>query len=134
MTLVSILPWIAAAGLLVFALVVSSPTNRHIRGAWLFPAGLAVFFLGWSLVAVFTEGLFGFWTEHTRNLWGNQIWFDLLFAVGIGWYLILPRARAAGMKPLPWLVLILSTGCIGFLAMTARLAYLEERLTPKSTG
>ncbi|MCX5739995.1 MAG: hypothetical protein NTZ61_16160, partial [Proteobacteria bacterium] len=69
----------------------------------------------------------GFWTEHTRNLWGNQIWIDLLSAVGIAWFLIVPQAKALGMRPLPWLVLVACTGCIGFLAMTARLLYLRDR-------
>ena len=132
MNLTATMPWIAAAGLLVFALVVSVGEISRRRGAWLLPAGLSMLFLGWSLIAIVNEGLLGFWTEHTRNFWGNQIWFDLLFALGIGWYLIVPRAKAVGMNPLPWLVLVLSTGCIGFLAMTARLVFLEEKSFRKS--
>ena len=38
-------------------------------------------FLGWSLYTIASEGFFAFWGEHTRNAWGNQIWFDLLIAV-----------------------------------------------------
>ena len=60
-------------------------------------------------------------------MWGNQIWFDLLLAVGIGWFLIVPQAKAQGMRLLPWGIIVLSTGCIGFTAMVARMLYLRER-------
>ena len=73
------------------------------------------------------EGMAGVWREHTRNAWGNQIWLDLLIAIAIAWSVLLPRARAAGMRTWPWLVLILSTGCIGLAAMFARCRYLESR-------
>lgn len=122
-----IVPWLAAAAFLAFSLFILSGESRPIRNGWMFPAGAALAFLGFSLIAISSEGLLGFWTEHTRNLWGNQIWMDLLLAVGIGWFLIVPRAKALGMHPLPWFLLIASTGCIGFLAMTARMLYLRER-------
>jgi hypothetical protein len=93
----------------------------------LLPAAASLCFLLFSLHAISAEGMLGFWPEHTRNLWGNQIWIDLLLAVGIGWFLIVPQAKALGMRPLPWLVLVACTGCIGFLAMTARLLYLRDR-------
>ena len=80
-----------------------------------------------SLLAVGIEGPVGFWTEHTRNLWGNQIWFDLLLSIGIGWFLIVPRARSVGMRLPLWLLLIVATGCIGFTAMLARLLYLQAQ-------
>jgi hypothetical protein len=97
--------------------------------AWTVPALVAVLFLGWSLFTVSAEGLTAVWTEHTRNAWGNQIWFDLLIAIAIAWALLLPRARAAGMRTWPWLALICATGCIGLAAMFARCRYLETRPT-----
>lgn len=65
--------------------------------------------------------------DHTRDLWGNQIWMDLLLATSVGWALIAPLARAVGMPLVPWVVAVLATGSIGFLAMAARLLWLEER-------
>lgn len=132
MAVTDILPLLAAAGLLVFAALATvrsgdgaaRPTGA---AAWRLPAGLALAFLAVSLVAALREGPLGFWPEHTRNLWGNQIWFDLLLLAGIGWFLALPRLRAAGLAPWPWLALILATGSIGFLAMIARLLYREAR-------
>ncbi len=127
MTLTSLLPVIAASLFLLFALYVAAKGGAPMKNIWLLPAALSLLFLLFSVQAVITEGMLGFWTEHTRNLWGNQIWFDLLLAVGIGWFFVVPQAKALRMRPLPWLVLIGCTGCIGFLAMIARLLYLREK-------
>lgn len=127
MTLTSLLPVIAASLFLLFALYVAAKGGAPMKNIWLLPAALSLLFLLFSVQAVITEGMLGFWTEHTRNLWGNQIWFDLLLAVGIGWFLIVAQARAQGMRLPLWLVLIACTGCIGFLAMLSRLLYLQAR-------
>jgi hypothetical protein len=99
----------------------------HRSWFWLGPGLLSVVFMLFSLAAVLHEGPLGFWTEHVRNLWGNQIWFDLLLAIGTAWFLVLPQAKARGMRPGPWLLLIICTGSIGLLAMVARLLYLRDR-------
>lgn len=106
-----------------YALSKSSP----LRSAdWIFPAVLSLTFFGFSLYAILTEGSTGFWVDHTRNAWGNQIWIDLLLAAALGWFLIVPRARAVGMRLVPWFIFVLTTGSIGFMAMLARLLYLEQ--------
>jgi hypothetical protein len=93
------------------------------------PATFSLVFLLFSVYTVITEGLLGFWTEHTsHSLWGNQIWFDLLIGLSIGWVLILPSAKALGMQVKLWLLLIFATGNIGFLAMLARLMWLRENV------
>ncbi len=126
----AVLPLLAAAFfLLVSVLIVFKPAMLQ-KQVWLFPAALSVVFAAFSLHAVSFDGILGFWTEHTRNAWGNQIWFDLLFAIGIGWYFAVPKARALGMRPVLWLFFILCTGSIGLLAMVARLLYLETRVVP----
>lgn len=123
-----------AAGLFVVtALYLAARSSAFSKHGWVFPALLSAAFLSFSLTAVFAEGPTGFWPEHVRNLWGNQIWFDLLLAIGIGWYLMLPKAKSLGMRPIPWLLLILCTGCIGFLAMLSRVLYLSEK-TQHATG
>jgi hypothetical protein len=128
MTLVQILPVVAAASAaLALSFLALRTADARMKSAWVFPALLCILFLGWSLYASLSEGPTGFWPEHIRNLWGNQIWFDLLLAVGIGFALILPRAKAQSMRVFPWLVFILLTGCIGFSAMFARLLFLEEK-------
>lgn len=122
---------IPAAALVVFLLFagyVVTADGEPIRNRWMFPAAASLAFLLFSLHAMAAEGMFGFWAEHTRNLWGNQIWLDLLLAVGIAWFFVVPQAKALGMRPAPWLALIVCTGCIGLLAMTARLPYLRDRV------
>jgi hypothetical protein len=60
-------------------------------------------------------------------LWGVQIWLDLLQAALVGFVLLVPRARAQGMRPVPWLLGVAATGSIGLMAMVARVLYLEAR-------
>lgn len=126
MSMTSLVPAIAAILFILFALYIAFKDNASYMKIWLLPAAISLLFLLFSLLTVATEGPFGFWVEHTRNLWGNQIWLDLLLAVGIGWFLIVPQAKALKMSLLPWLILISCTGCIGFLAMLARMLYLRE--------
>lgn len=127
MILTSILP-LAAGVLLIFFIFITAYSNgKRMKISWIFPAFISFIFLIFSLTTIVTEGFYGFWTEHTRNLWGNQIWFDLLLAAGIGWYLIVPRAKSRGMKLPMWGVLVVCTGCVGFMAMLSRMLYLDER-------
>jgi hypothetical protein len=124
-------PPAAAVLFLLFSLRVITTAGALTKNSWLFPAAASGLYLLFSLHTVAVEGVFGFWTEHTRNLWGNQIWLDLLLAIGIGWFFVVPQAKALGMRVVPWLVLIVCTGCIGFLAMAARLLYLRARVVPR---
>lgn len=126
MKFIEFLPLVAGVALLIFMATLSRRSGTG-RSVWMVPAVLSALFLTWSLATVILEGPLGFWTEHTRNMWGNQIWFDLLLAVGVSWLLIVPRAQAVKMNLLPWMALILVTGSIGLLAMTSRLLFLEER-------
>ena len=90
---------------------------------------LSAAFFAYSLWPIFTLGPWGFWPEHVSDPWSVQIWFDLLCSIGVGWALLAPRARTAGMTPWPWLALIVATGSIGLLAMLARVLY-RESTTP----
>ena len=123
---------LALAGLIVF-LACAIPAGHSAIRHWQIPALLAAAFFAYSLWPILTMGPLGFLPEHVRNLWGVQIWFDLLCAIGVGWALVAPRARAAGMVPWPWLALIAATGSIGLLAMLARVLYREERAEAATT-
>ena len=127
-TLFSTLPLLAGIGFVAFILWRSFAPNRSVGGGdWIAPALLSFAFLLWSIYAVTTGGSMGFWTEHVRNAWGNQIWFDLLLAGGVAFALMAPRLRSVGMAPLPWGLLIIATGSVGVLATYARYLYLEAR-------
>ena len=93
---------------------------------WVWALGLCLLFALWSAHAVASGGLLGFWAEHVRNAWSNQIWLDLLCAAGLAFVLLLPRARAVGMQPAWWAVAVLATGSVGLLAMAARCLWLER--------
>lgn len=120
-------PVTAAVLLLLLLLFITFKRDTPAPHAWLVPAGLSLLFFAFSLQAVFTEGALGFWAEHVRNLWGNQIFLDLLLMASIAWYFVIPQARVHGMRVLLWLILIICTGSIGFLAMVARLLYLQKK-------
>ena len=122
MPLLSIL---ALAGLAVF-LACAILAGRSKITRWQVPAVIAAGFFAYSLWPILTLGPLGFWPEHVSDPWSVQIWFDLLCAIGVGWALLAPRARAAGMVVWPWLALTLALGSIGLLAMLARVLYRES--------
>ena len=122
------LPLLALVGLVVF-LACAIPAGRSRIARWHVPAAVCAAFFAYSLWPILTMGPLGFLPEHVRNPWSVQIGFDLLCAIGVGWALLAPRARAAGVVPWPWLALILATGSIGLLAMLARVLYRESAAT-----
>jgi len=126
MSLLQILP-LAACILFVIVTLTALIAPENPKTDWKKPALLFAAFLGFTLYALFTEGLLGFWPNHTQDAWGNQVWFDLLIAIGIVWVLILPRAKAQNLKLPFWLIFIMCSGCVGVLAMLARLYMLETK-------
>ena len=127
----AILPASAALGLLLAIVVMAAKPNLGPR-AWIVPAILSVLFFALTVDVVAKAGPLGFWNEHLRGPWGAQIWCDLLLAAGVATALLLPRARAVGMRPIPWMLAVLASGSIGLLAMTARCLFLEARLITPS--
>ena len=127
MTLYEILALTAGACFIIFAIVYALRAEINKPARWQVPAAFCFVFFCWSLGAVIVEGPTGLWTELVRNMWGNQIWFDLLLAIGVGWFLIAPKAKALKMNLIPWLMLIVATGSIGTTAMLARLLYLQRQ-------
>lgn len=127
MPLIEIIPALAVLAFIGFLILCAAPGEKTGSATWVFPATMSLLFLGFSAVTIGTEGPFGFWMEHTRNLWGNQVWVDLLLAIAIAWSLLVPEARNLGMRPVPWMVAICLSGCIGLLAMYARVLYLRYR-------
>ena len=127
MTYTTIVSASAITLLIIFLVYQALGSEKGRKGVWVFPAILSFLFFLYSMQTILTEGALGFWTQHTSSLWGTQIWVDLLIAIGIGWFFVAPKAKALGMKTMPWVFIILATGCIGFLAMVARVFYLEDK-------
>lgn len=127
MTLLQILPVLAYAVAVVTILVATGQDGKARPGMWRYPAVLGVAFAVFSVITVARDGVLLFWVNHTANLSGNQVWLDLLAATAIGFVLILPRARAAGMTPWPWAIATILLACVALLPMLARLLWLEEK-------
>lgn len=126
MTLFSTLALLALIPVIVITLTALRSGGVFRDKAWLVAAIVCGAFTLWSIAAILKEGPLGFWPIHTQSFWGNQVWFDLLMALTMAWVLILPRAKALGMRSPLWLIFILCSGSIGFSAMLARLLYLER--------
>lgn len=76
------------------------------------------------------EGALGFWPEHVRNLWGNQIFADLVLAATMAVGLSAREARGSfgcRVRLSAWILLILATGSIGVCAYASRVMYLRAR-------
>ena len=119
---------LAAIGVVaVLAVAIHILTMRDAIGNVALAAALSAFFGAFTAVTIYSEGVLPVWENHTQNLWGVQVWWDLLFAVGIALFFIVPRARKAGMAVPLWLLFVVSTASIGLLAMVARLFWLERQ-------
>ncbi|MCL9981728.1 MAG: hypothetical protein NBV60_01095 [Erythrobacter sp.] len=105
--------------------------RRETIGSPALAAAVAGGFAAYSGVTIWAEGLMPVLANHTSNLWGVQVWWDLLIAVTVALFLIAPRARAQGMSLPLWTALILATASIGLLAMCARLFWLERATATK---
>lgn len=123
-------PFLAlAGGGLVFTLaaVLSMLLRPQAPGNAVLAGALSAGFAAFSAVTIWAEGVFPVVLNHTSNLWGVQVWWDLLFSLSIAYFLILPRAKALGMNLAAWTLFILATASIGLLAMCARLFWLEQQ-------
>ncbi len=89
-------------------------------------AGFATYTAG----TIYSEGVLPVLANQSGNMWGVQVWWDLLIAITIGLFLIAPRARAQGMNVMLWTVFVVATASIGLLAMVARLFWLEQAAAP----
>ncbi len=116
-----------AGGIAAVLMVIYFAFARNVSDSPVLPAMLGGGFLGFTAVTIWAEGPIGFIVNHSANLWGVQVWYDLIFSLGIAVFLILPRARAVGMRPMPWVLIIGLTASIGLLPMVARLLWLERR-------
>jgi hypothetical protein len=134
MTLLQILPILVYALAIVTILVATSMTGAPRPGLWRYPALLGAVFALFSVATVAQDGLVTFWDNHTANLTGNQVWFDLLAATSIGFVCLLPRARAVGMRPWPWAIATIATACVALLPMLARVLWLEEQQRKPGSG
>lgn len=106
--------------------IVSAALRPDARGNVALAVLLSAAFGTYTVLTIVQEGLMTVIVNHTFNLWGVQVWWDLLSSLTIAMVLIAPRARAARMKLAPWTLFVLATASIGLFAMCARLFWLEH--------
>lgn len=131
----SLTPFLALAGgglIWAVAAILAIMLRPTAPGSAVLAAALAAGFAAFTAVTIFAEGVLPVVLNHTSNLWGVQVWWDLLLSLSVAFFLIVPRARAQGMNLLPWTIFILATASIGLLAMCARLFWLERKAGPPS--
>lgn len=107
--------------------LISMMSVQRQTGSPVIPALLFVAFGAFTAVQLSKEGAVMFWTNHSHNLTGIQVWWDLITATLIALFLLIPRARAVGMNIVPWAIFVGITASIGLLAMCARLFWLEQQ-------
>lgn len=99
---------------------------RPTKGSPLVAAVLAGLFAGYTGVQIAQEGVIEFFINHSEDMTGIQVWWDLVMSVIIAFFFILPRAQKQNMNILSWALLVFGTASIGLLAMCARLFWLEN--------
>lgn len=97
------------------------------KGSAAVAAALSGAFAAFTAVTIATEGVMPVIDNHSANLWGVQVWYDLLISVGIALLFVVPRARKAGMNVPLWVIAVGLTASIALLAMVARLFWLERQ-------
>ena len=102
-------------------------TNRAEVGSPVIAGALSLAFGLFTLFTIMREGLEQVVFNHNINFWGTQVWYDLVMAVTVALFFVVPRARAAGMSIIPWVVFVALTASVGLLAMVARLFWLERQ-------
>ena len=99
---------------------------RPAKGSPLIAASLAGLFAGYTAIQITQEGVVEFFTNHSQDMTGIQVWWDLVMCVIIAFFFILPRAQKQNMNILAWALFVFCTASIGLLAMCARLFWLEN--------
>ncbi|WP_108787812.1 hypothetical protein [Erythrobacter sp. Alg231-14] len=131
----SALEILAATGFAIVAFVaVYIVASRNEIGSPALAAALSAGFATYSAATIYQEGVILVWTNHTTNMWGVQVWWDLLLAAGIALFFIVPRANKVGMIVPLWALFVVSTASIGLLAMCARLFWLENAAATQASS
>lgn len=126
MTVLQLLPILFFLGTVAAIMVTATASTLSGARAWKIAAAVAVFFIGFTALQLAHDGVLQFWRNHTNDMTGNQVWFDLNAAVALSFYLLVPRARAVGMNVVPWGVAVFTTASVALLPMFARVIWLER--------
>lgn len=107
-------------------LVLYLATSKKYAESAVLAAALGAGFAAFTAVTIWAEGIMPVYLNHSTNLWGVQVWYDLLISVVIALLFVVPRARKQAMNVPLWVLLVGATASIGLLGMVARLFWLEQ--------
>lgn len=125
MTVLEILFAVGVLGALPGVLLLAF--GGRVQESFALAALLAAGFWAFTLVTATREGVLGFIPNHVQNLWGTQVWYDLVICVTVALVFIVPRARAVGMNIPLWVTACGLSASLALLPMVARLFWLENR-------
>ncbi|NCP12898.1 MAG: hypothetical protein GW858_01890 [Sphingomonadales bacterium] len=123
--------WLAAYAGGFIALLTILIAKREV-GSTAIAAILCAVFGAFTAVQIVQDGVIGFFINHTQDLTGLQVWWDLLMCALIALFFIAPRARKQGMNVTLWGLFVGTTASIGLLAMCARLFWLERQASARA--
>ena len=115
-----------AGAIIVLPIIVYLALSQKPKESVLIAACLSAGFGAYTAVTIWAEGFTPLIANHSMNLWGIQVWYDLLMSVGVALLFVIPRARKVGMNIPLWVLFVGSTASIGLMAMIARLFWLEQ--------
>lgn len=102
-----------------------------MRNRWMvFGAVWAVFSLYTAEVAI-KGGPLGFLMIPAAHPWGLQVLLDLVFALLIALWGVAPRAKAAGVPVLPYVIATVCLGNVGLLAFVTHVEWARSREVTK---
>ncbi|MCU0948036.1 MAG: hypothetical protein MUF47_07265 [Porphyrobacter sp.] len=132
MTFTPLIALFAGGFAIALAAIAGVVLKPQTVGSAALAAALGAGYAAYTTGTIASEGVLQVVTNHTTNMWGVQVWWDLLIAVTVCLFLIAPRARAVGMNLPVWAVFVAATASIGLLAMIARLFWLERAAAPEA--
>ncbi|MEM8726914.1 MAG: hypothetical protein AAGE86_15475, partial [Pseudomonadota bacterium] len=80
---------LSIGGIAIVYILLAKPTSGNAILAAMLSAGFAAY----TAVQIAEEGVMMFFVNHTHNLTGLQVWWDLVMCVVIGLFFVMPRAR-----------------------------------------
>lgn len=86
-----------------------------MKTAVVLPAVVLAPFLAFTLYCAYTGGLLGFVGHQLSAPWGVQVLLDLMLALSMFVFWMVPDARQRGLAAWPFAVIVLTCGSVGAL-------------------
>jgi len=98
-----------------------------MRNRWMLWAAIWAVFTAYSTEVAIKGGPLGFLGIPAAHPWGLQVLLDLMFALAIALWGVAPKARAANVPVVPYVIATLCLGNIGLLAFVTHVEWARSR-------